>query len=141
MTDLGAAVAIPQMQRLEEINAARRVNAAALTALLEGDSRLTLPRTPANRAHVWHQYTVLLAAGIDRDSLVQGMAAEGVDAGVYYPRLVWDHDAYREHPGVVTGETPRAADIARRCLSLPVHPGLTAGDVERIVATLREALP
>src|SRR5207244_3169992 len=110
-------------------------------SLLDGDARLILPRTPADRTHVWHQYTVLVAPGIDRDSVVQAMAAADVDAGVYYPRLVWDHDAYREHPGVVAGDTPRAAEAARRCLSLPVHPGLTPEDVERVVATLREALP
>jgi dTDP-4-amino-4,6-dideoxygalactose transaminase len=141
LTDLAAAVAIPQMHRLEAINAARRANAAALTALLCGDARLTLPRTAAERTHVWHQYTVLLAAGIDRASVVQAMAASGVDACVYYPSLVWDHDAYRKHPGVIAGDTPRAADISRRCLSLPVHPGLAPGDLERIAESLREALP
>ncbi|TMB88484.1 MAG: aminotransferase, partial [Chloroflexi bacterium] len=141
MTDLAAAVAIPQMQRLAEINAARRANADLLSSLLEGERRLTLPATPADRTHVWHQYTVLLADGIDRTAVVRAMSAAGIDAGVYYPRLVWDYDAYREHPGVVTAETPRATDIAAHCLSLPVHPGLTLGDVERVAAALRDALP
>jgi perosamine synthetase len=140
MTDIAAAVAIPQMQRLEEINAARNVNAATLTRLLENEPRLAVPRVPAGRTHVWHQYTVLLDDGIDRDAVIASMSNAGVDAGVYYPRLVWDYDAYRDHPRVITAETPNAARAARRCLSLPVHPGLDASDLERVASALREAL-
>jgi dTDP-4-amino-4,6-dideoxygalactose transaminase len=59
---------------------------------------------------------------------------------VYYPRLVWDHDAYRDHPGVTRDDTPFAAAVARRCLSLPVHPGLDESDLERVAAALLAAL-
>jgi perosamine synthetase len=136
MTDVAAAIAIPQMEHLDQINASRRANAAALTSLLGGSSSILTPRTPAGRGHVWHQYTVLVDPGIDRDRVVTAMSTAGVDTGVYYPSLVWDHDAYRDHPRVHRDDTPIAADVARRCLSLPVHPGLTPGDIERVAATL-----
>jgi dTDP-4-amino-4,6-dideoxygalactose transaminase len=89
---------------------------------------------------VWHQYTVLLDAGMDRDRVVAFMSANGVDAGVYYPGLVWDHDAYRHHPNVHRDDTPRALAIASRCLSLPVHPGLSRADLERVAETLAAAV-
>ncbi len=140
MTDVAAAIAIPQMERLDRIIAARRRNAATLSALLAGNPAITTPRVPAGRAHVWHQYTVLLAPEVDRDRAVAYMSSHGVDAGVYYPKLVWDYGAYREHPNVTRDDTPVARDYAARCLSLPVHPRLTAADLERVAATLDEAV-
>ncbi|HUZ68435.1 MAG TPA: DegT/DnrJ/EryC1/StrS family aminotransferase [Candidatus Saccharimonadales bacterium] len=140
MTDVAAAIAIPQMERLDSINAARRGNAATLTSLLGATPAVTTPSVPAGRTHVWHQYTVLLDPGIDRDRVVAGMSAHGVDAGVYYPALVWDHEAYRHHPNVRRDDTPKALDIASRCLSLPVHPGLSRADLERVAETLAAAV-
>jgi perosamine synthetase len=137
LTDLAAAVAVPQMERLSEINEARNRNAALLSAGIEGrGTGVTIPRVPDGRTHVWHQYTVLLPAGTDRQGVVERMLAHGVAAGVYYPRLAWDYDCYRDHPGVMRDPTPVAADAAARCLSLPVHQHLTEADTQRIADAL-----
>ena len=141
MTDVAAAIAIPQLQRLAERNEQRRHNAARLSALLGADGRVVVPRIPAGRTHVWHQYTVLLPEGCDRNAVVSAMAREGVQTGVYYPRLVWDYPPYRNHPDVHRSDTPFAAAAAERCLSLPVHPALDEHDLERVAAALTEALP
>jgi perosamine synthetase len=140
MTDLQAALAIPQLERLEETNEARRQNAGLLTKLLEGSSALELPAVPSGRRHVWHQYTVLLPEDADRSAVQQRMGDAGVESGVYYPRLVWDYPVYRRHPGVVPDETPRARTITERCLSLPVHPGLSEDDVAQVAGALADAL-
>ena len=52
MTDVAAAIAIPQMEHLDEINAARRANAATLNALLAGNAWIATPVVPAGRGHV-----------------------------------------------------------------------------------------
>ena len=140
MTEVAAAIAIPQMERLDEINAARCRNAEQLTGLLASEERLALPRTPPSHRHAWHQYTVLLAAGVDRDAVVARMDDAGIECGVYYPRLVWDHEVYRRNTSVVTAPAPVAEAAARRCLSLPVHPGVEPNDIDRIATELRAAL-
>ena len=141
MTDVQAALGIPQLERLAEINKARAANAAALTAAFESLlPSLRLPRTPIGRGHVWHQYTVLLPEGADRDDVRAAMAAAGVQSAPYYPSLVWDHPPYRDHPRVARDETPAAADVAGRCLSLPVHPRLGPQQLERVVSALAAAL-
>ena len=140
MTDLQAALGVPQLERLDATNERRRANAAVLTKLLDGVDGLTLPEVPAGRNHVWHQYTVLLPSGADRDALAERMRADGVDSGVYYPRLVWDYPVYREHPGIVQDDTPRARSAAEHCLSLPVHPGLGSLELERVAEALIRAL-
>ncbi len=140
MTDVAAAIAIPQMERLDEIVRARRRNAALLTSLIGNDSEVTTPRVPEGRGHVWHQYTILLEPGIDRDRVAASMASAGVDTGVYYPGLVWDHEAYRGRRNVHRDDTPLAREYTTRCLSLPVHPGLSARDLERVAGALDDAL-
>jgi perosamine synthetase len=141
MTDIAAAMAVPQMKRLDEINARRNRNAALLSdAITSKGVDVTLPRVPPGRMHVWHQYTVLLARKVNRQAVVENMVGCGVSPGVYYPRLVWDHDCYRQHPGVARDETPVATDVAARCLSLPVHPGIREGDIDRITDVLASSL-
>jgi dTDP-4-amino-4,6-dideoxygalactose transaminase len=140
MTDLAAAVAIPQMERLDEINAKRQANAAGLTERLADVDGLVLPSVPAGRVHVWHQYTVLVPEGTDRAAVQEQMREFGVESGIYYPYLAWDYEVYRDHPGVVRDDTPFARMVADRCLSLPVHPALGEDDLDTIAAALRKAL-
>lgn len=142
MTELQAAIAAVQLRRLDTFNHGRAANAARLTAGLAGLPGLMLPAAPADRWHVWHQYTVRLSADapIGRDDLVKWLDHAGIDSRAYYPRLVHDHPCYQEHPQVVPDGTPRAALVVRQVLSLPVHPGLSERDIDRVVSCVREAL-
>lgn len=142
MTDLAAAVGLPQMATYPAQVARRRANAQRLSGLLDGVPGLVLPRQLPGREHVWHQYTVLVTeeASVARDELVAALAERGVGSGIYYPKLAFDYDAYRSHPLVEPAEVPVAERVARQCLSLPVHARLSDDDVERVAAALRDAL-
>ncbi|HEY5437264.1 MAG TPA: DegT/DnrJ/EryC1/StrS family aminotransferase [Acidimicrobiales bacterium] len=142
MTELQAAIAIPQMHRLEAITSRRRANAAKLSEGLAGISGLHLPVEPTGRTHVFHQYTVRVGADAicDRGHLAKRLEDAGVGSGIYYPRLMHDYDCYRNHPLVGKDSTPRAASVAAEVLSLPVHQHLTDADVDEVVAAVREAL-
>lgn len=138
LTDLQAALCIPQLAAYTHQVAARQANAAALTEGLSAVAGIVPPRVRAGRHHVWHQYTVLVEDGarLSRDELLAELTAAGIGCGVYYPRLVHDYDCYRDHPQVVCDPTPVAADVVRRCLSLPVHPHLTPSDLDRVLSTV-----
>jgi len=142
LTDIQAAVGIPQMDRLDEINQRRRQNAAALTAGLAEIPGLRLPGEPPGRHHVFHQYTVELEGepAPDRDAVVERLARAGVATGVYYPRLVHDYACFADHPLVVKDPTPRAAAAATRVMSLPVHTGLSDEDVETVIRETEKIL-
>jgi perosamine synthetase len=139
LTDVQAAIALVQ---LDAVNRRRSDNASVLSAGLADLPGLRLPAVPAGRDHVWHQYTVELAADapLGRDELRQRLAADGIEAGVYYPRLVHDYPCYHEHSGVVRDPAPRAERAASRVLSLPVHPALSKSQLDRIVTAVRVAL-
>jgi dTDP-4-amino-4,6-dideoxygalactose transaminase len=142
MTDLQAAVGLPQLGGYAANVAARRANAAALSEGLTGIAGLVTPAALPGRGHVWHQYTLRVTAdaAITRDQLADRLGDAGIGCGIYYPKLVFDYDCYRGHPGVSTAEVPVAQRITTEVLSLPVHPGLDADDIERIVDTIRSAL-
>lgn len=142
LTDLQAAVGVAQMGRLPAYAAARAANAARLLDGLAGTPGLALPSVPAGRTHAWHQFTVrvLPDARLDRTALAAALAADGVETGVYYPRLAWKYACFAEHPGVVPDPTPKAAAAAAQVLSLPVHPHLTGGDLDRVVDAVRRHL-
>ncbi len=142
LTDLQAAIALPQLTDYPAVLAGRRRNAARLNEGLGDVAGLRVPRAMPGREHVWHQYTVLLTddAPVDRNELITRLTEKGVGCGVYYPRLVFDYDCYREHPRVVIDGFPVARSVTERCLSLPVHQHLSESDVDTVIAAVREVM-
>lgn len=141
MTDLQAALGVCQVERLDEITKVRTSNALALSAgLLQRAPSIVLPAVPPGRRHAWHLYTILLPAGVDRAGVIDRMRRSGVQAATYYPALVWNHPPYRHLSQVVIDDTPTAADVSARCLSIPVRPGLDDQDLEHIIAAVEIAL-
>lgn len=127
MTDIGGAIGRVQLRRLPGWTEDRRRHAAALTAGLAGC--VGVPPVAEGAAPVWHQYTVRAAA---RDRLVTDLGADGVGAGVYYPTPIHRLPAYD-----LSLDLPETERAAAQVLSLPVHPGLSEQDVERVVEAVR----
>jgi perosamine synthetase len=142
LTELQAALGVAQMARLGDVVEARRRNAGLITEGLSGIEGLVLPVEPQGRRHVYHQYTVRVTrdARLTRDELRWLLEANGIGCGVYYPRPVFDYDCFRDDPRVVRSPAPKAAQLATEVLSLPVHPQLTAADIDRVIDAVRHAL-
>ncbi|HEX7661587.1 MAG TPA: DegT/DnrJ/EryC1/StrS family aminotransferase [Pseudonocardiaceae bacterium] len=142
MTDLHAAVGIPQLAKLGELTEARRHNAETLSKGLSDVAGLVLPTVIPGRSHVWHQYSVLVTeeARLGRDELAAALTERGIGNGIYYPKVVFDYDCYRDLPTVVAEDVPVARRVAAQVLSLPVHPKLTEQQLEQIIDTIREVL-
>lgn len=142
LTDLQAALAIPQLAHYADNVARRRANAAALNAGLADVAGLRVPRPLEGNEHVWHQYTVLLtdASPVSREEFMTQLTELGIGNGIYYPRLVFDYDCYRAHPQVVIEPMPVAASVVERCVSLPVHQYLGPEDVETIITAVRKVM-
>ncbi|MGN6250575.1 MAG: DegT/DnrJ/EryC1/StrS family aminotransferase [Marmoricola sp.] len=124
MTDIHAAIGRVQLTRVDAWTKTRQDNAAFYDAHLQG---VVLPHTADGATHVYHQYTVRIAE--DRDRFADALRDEyGVGSGRFYPTPV--HRLAPFGGGSDLPETDRAAD---EVLSLPVHPALTPGDLERVV--------
>ena len=141
LTDLQAALALPQLAHYDEIVAQRRANAAQLSAGLEGVPGVVTPTVLPGRQHVWHQYTLRITGegGTTRDQFVTRLTERGVGNGIYYPKLVFDYETYRGRPDVVISDCPVATRVATEAVSIPVHPRLTQSDLERIIEAVIES--
>lgn len=128
MTDIAAAMGLPQLARLERHNAVRRANAAVLTEAFRDLAWLRPPAEPPGAHHVYNQYTVRVQG---RDAFARYLAREGIGHKVFYPVLIPHTPAYRRLG--FDGHFPVAERLTREVLSLPVHPGLAPQDLRRIV--------
>lgn len=142
LTDLQAALALPQLARLDDTTAKRRANADRLSKGLAGVPGLSVPRQLPGRSHVWHQYTVLITeeAKVDRDTVVAELAKREIGSGIYYPKLVFDYDCYRDNDAVRTSAAPVAERVVQQAVSLPVHPKLSGSDLDAVITAVREIL-
>lgn len=142
LTDLQAAVGVPQMHRLEKITKRRNENAAALSAGLAELDGVVVPQVAPDTTHAFHQYTVRITdeARRSRDEVIAGLDQAGIDSTIVYPQPLQDYAIYGGHPAVWSLETPVARRLAREVLSLPVHPRLTGEQLERVVAAMRSLL-
>lgn len=127
MTDIHAAIGRVQLTKVDAWTKQRQSNAAFLSSHLEG---VVVPAVAAGAMHVYHQYTVRVSEG--RDDLARALREEyNIGSGMFYP--VPNH---RLAPFQVDKDLPNTEQAARECLSLPVHPSLTPGDLERIVSAV-----
>lgn len=135
LTDLQAAIVLPQLDRYDATVAARQRNAATLNEGLRDVPGIVTPRELEGRRHVWHQYTIRVTtdAAVNRDEFVAKLQEAGVGAGIYYPKLIGDYAAYQDHPRVRISETPTATRVTGEVLSLPVHNWLTDVDLGKII--------
>ena len=143
LTDLAAAVAIPQFANLASITATRAANAAYFSQHLADLPGVVTPAVHRDRTHAWHQYTVRVTAdcATPRDEVVRRLNAAGIGAGVYYPRAVYDYECYRQHPRVIIGDgNPVATKVATEVVSLPVHQHLTESERDQIVAAVHASV-
>lgn len=141
LTDLQAAVGIPQIARYDRIVEARQRNAAYLSAGLASVPGIVTPRQLEGRRHVWHQYTLRITpdSGVTRDQFVAKLSELGIGAGIYYPKLVFDYDTYRNRDDVKIGNFPVAERIVKEVVSIPVHQNLSTSDLDRIVENVTRA--
>lgn len=128
LSDLHAAIGGVQMDRLAEFTARRRANAAYLNEHL---TSVVTPRVRAGYEHVWHQYTVRVDRGRDRDAAVQQLTAAGVGTGIFYP-VPAHRQAHLAGLGLAEVALPVAEQMAREVISLPVHPQLSQAELETI---------
>lgn len=134
MTDVHAAIGLAQMDRLDEFTAKRRANAAYLTAHI---TSVITPKVREGYGHVWHQYTVRLDKGRDREAAVKRLADAGVGTGIFYP-VPANKQAHLVELGLGDVSLPVAERLAGEVISLPVHPQLSQADLETIVAEVNK---
>ncbi len=154
MFDLQAALGLVQLAKLDANWERRRrlvEHYDALVADIDGVTPLSYPEH-VKPAH--HLYIVRLdadrvgeAAGGEggwhvspgRDRVINGLRARNVESYVHYVCLTAT-EFYREQYGTSPADTPVAAELARRSITLPLFPDMALEDVNYVVASLKDVL-
>jgi perosamine synthetase len=140
LTDLAAAIGLVQLERLDELADARAAIAARYDAALASSPLLELPPRREGDQHSWHLYAIrlnleLLSSG--RAEVIQRLGEAGIGTSVHFIPLHL-HPHYQRRYGYRPGDFPVAESIFQRSISLPIWPGMTEAQVDRVAATLLE---
>ena len=140
MSEMQAAIGNVQLEKLPSFLAKRRQNAQQLTEILEKNSRLILPCESKDRQHSWYLYTARLKDGTEteRNKIVDELQKKGIGAVVYYVNPVHQMPFYRENYG--SAKLPETDRASKQVFSLPIHPAVTAEQVDYIGETLLSLL-
>jgi dTDP-4-amino-4,6-dideoxygalactose transaminase len=129
-TEMSAALARSQLERLDRVNGQGQANAAALSGRLAAISGLQPPLTPPDRTHVFHKYRVRLdpeALGLDlppvvfRDLVRAALRAEGVEAVLWQTVPLPAHPLFQEREGYGKG-CPWNCAVSQRSYAFEDYP-------------------
>jgi perosamine synthetase len=139
LSDILAAVGVAQMRKLDEFLAARRRIAAAYDEALADFERLRRPVTPEWATHTDQSYVVLVDESVDRDGVIAALKRDGIETtlGTY---ALHAQPFFARTYGLRPGELPNSHRAFTRSLALPLHGGMSDGDIARVVDRLRSAL-
>ena len=88
--------------------------------------RVVVPATLPGNEHVFAQYVI---RSRERDALARAMAEQGIPTQIHYARALHEQPVFSH----LAARAPEAERAAREVLSLPLYPGLTDAQQDRVV--------
>jgi len=129
MNDIAAAIGLVQLQKLERSNARRR---EIVTYYNERFADLAWLERPVEKSYTHsalHNYVVKLDR---RDELIDFLQQRRISCSVHY----FPNHLYAMYRGF-KADVPVVERVWRRLVTLPLYPGMSDTDVERVVETVR----
>lgn len=139
LTDMQAALGLVQLRKIDKMLEERRSQARKYDEALADIEFLTPPYVPPHMVHSYSSYLVTLdsKAPISRDDLLNTMAAHGISCRIGIQPL--HHEpVYAKRFGDLN--LPHTEAAAKSTIFLPIFPGLTQENQERIISVLRTAV-
>lgn len=139
MTNLQAAIGLAQVERLDELVAARRRNAALYTSLLRDIPGITTPPEAEWAKNVFWMYGITVerdAYGMNRDQLRHVLADNGIETRTFFIPMHCQPVYWNAFKGQ---RFPVAEQLCRDGFYLPSSSSLTIGEIERVTAVIRTA--
>lgn len=135
LDDIQAAVLAAKLRYLDTATAQRRAIAARYLLGL-ADLPIRLPFVPKWADPAWHLFVIRHP---NRDVLQKRLDKLGIGTLIHYPIPPHLQPAYAEL-GYSRGDFPIAEAIHREVLSLPIWPGMSDAQVERVIAAVRSCV-
>lgn len=137
LDELQAVVLSAKLKHLAHWNELRSRAAVNYDRLLADlGERVQRPAVAPGNEHVWHLYVLRVA---NRDRVLERLNAVGIGAAIHYPHPLHLLGAFAGL-GYRRGDFPVAERAAGEILSLPLYPGISEAQQERVAAELKRAL-
>ena len=127
MDEMRASIGLVQLDKLPTGNARRKDLTDRYRSNLAG-SGISMP---------YHILPVLLPKDADRKAVIENMKAKGIQSSIHYPPF-WNFTAYAGQYS--PDDTPVAAEICERELTLPLYPTMSDEEVDLVTTSLLESL-
>ena len=138
MSNVEAALLLPQFERMEAKLAHRHALAARYEQAFAGMEGIKLPQARPMSVHARHVYTVW-CEGCARDDLIAHLHGEGIGAVVNY-RPIHLMSYFVERYGYRPGSFPIAESIGDSTVSLPLYPGMPLEHVDVVAEAVQSCL-
>lgn len=145
MTEMQAAIGRIQLKRMADWQAQRLANAEAIWTAARTCTALRVPAVPEGSVHAAYKCYVfvkpeLLKADWNRDRILAEIAARGVPSfsgscSEVYLEKAFDGTGYRPAEPL-----PVARELGATSMMFMVHPTLTAAEIEKTCAVLKEVM-
>ena len=137
LDSIQAAVLRIKLPLLDGYCAARLKAATFYNDAFAASDKIITPVTSSFTTHVFHQYTLRIVGGVDRDALHQHLLDNNIPNAIYYPVPLHSQKAYvdvryKEEDFKVTNE------LIHTVISLPIHTELDEEQLTFITKTLLE---
>ncbi len=142
MTDMQAALGYSQLQKLDFFKKRRREIVAKYNNAFAGMKYLKTPTEPKEVSSCFHLYAVQIdfsALGKSRSQVMRELRDQGIGTQVHYIPVP-TQPFYKETFGYKDGDYPVAEKYYEQELSLPLYPGLSDEDVERVIEEVKEVV-
>ena len=139
LPDVNATIGLQQLKKLDGFNARRRILAERYFEKMPGHPALVLPAQAAG--HSWHMFCVCVdfeSLGMSRKDVLDIFKAQDIMLGMHYPAMHL-FGLYRQF-GYGPGDFPVAEQIGQQTFTLPLFPGMTVDDVDRVAKVFHNLL-
>jgi len=142
MTDVGAALGLHQLARLERFRELRQHYADMYTAAFAEMPEIQTPAVSPDVVHAWHLYVIRLTPGalsIDRAQFIDELRRHNIGTSVHFIPLHL-HPFYQKAFGYTRGDFPVAESVYEGAISLPFYTRMTETDVFSVIEAVRRTV-
>lgn len=139
LDDLQAGVLSAKLKHIKAWSDQRIKLAARYDAGLKDVQAIDLPYAKPSYRHVYHLYEIETKDPAKRDSLLNFLVENGIDAKTHYSIPIHKQDGYPwGKEARIVGDIPNAEKNAASCVSIPMFPELTEQEVDYVIQKVME---
>ena len=141
-TDLQASLGLPQLKKVDSMWNSRKRIAAKYTEALKDLDSIQLHTIKPDRDSSWHLFPIRLYLDRltkNRAQIINELREKNVGVGVHF-MPVHQHLYYNKTFNLSDAEYPVASAAFPRLMSLPIYPGMTDENVDKVINVLVDTL-